>query len=72
MYPHLKLAKNLLRQDGVIFMSIDDHELDSISKLGDEIFGMKNRLGFVTVDSNLKGRSDDKYFVREYGCEGET
>ena len=53
-------------------MSIDDHELDSISKLGDEIFGMKNRLLVVTVISNLKGRSDDKYLVREYGCEGET
>ena len=39
MYPRLKLARNLLSQDGVIFVSIDDHERDNLKRMMDEIFG---------------------------------
>jgi adenine-specific DNA-methyltransferase len=39
MYPRLKLAKSLLRKDGVIMISIDDHELANLRRIGDEIFG---------------------------------
>lgn len=63
MYPRLKLARNLLRDDGVIFISIDDNEVNNTLKICDEIFGEENRLGIITVVSNLKGRSDDKYFA---------
>jgi adenine-specific DNA-methyltransferase len=42
MYPRLKLARNLLREDGVIFVSIDDGELDSLRALFDEVFGEEN------------------------------
>ncbi|MDR0995915.1 MAG: site-specific DNA-methyltransferase [Tannerella sp.] len=42
MYPRLKLARNLLRDDGVIFISIDDHEVAQLRKLCDEIFGEDN------------------------------
>ena len=42
MYPRLKLAKNLLRDDGVIFISIDDNEYVNLKKLCDEIFGEDN------------------------------
>ena len=42
MYPRLKLARNLLKDDGVIFISIDDGEVDNLRKLGDEIFGEEN------------------------------
>lgn len=45
MYPRLRLAKNLLRDDGVIFISIDDHEVHNLKKISDEIFGEEN---FVT------------------------
>ena len=45
MYPRLKLARNLLRDDGVIFISIDDNEVDNLRKVCDEIFGEEN---FVT------------------------
>lgn len=45
MYPRLKLARNLLREDGVIFISIDDHEVDNLQKLCEEIFGEDNFLG---------------------------
>jgi adenine-specific DNA-methyltransferase len=44
MYPRLFLARNLLREDGVIFISIDDNELDNLRKICDEIFGEQNRL----------------------------
>mgnify|MGYP002845778684 CR=1 FL=1 len=39
MYPRLRLAKNLLKDDGVIFISIDDNESHNLRKLCDEIFG---------------------------------
>src|SRR5262249_1687883 len=42
MYPRLYLARNLLREDGVIFMSIDDHELSRLRELSDQIFGEEN------------------------------
>ena len=63
MYPRLYLARNLLAPDGVIFVSIDDGELNNILRALDEVFGEERRLSCVTVVSNLKGRSDDKYFA---------
>lgn len=44
IYPRLKVAKDLLSEDGVIFISIDDNEVDNTRKICDEIFGQKNRL----------------------------
>ncbi|MCB9858810.1 MAG: site-specific DNA-methyltransferase, partial [Phycisphaerales bacterium] len=44
MYPRLRLARNLLRDDGLIFISIDDGELANLQKLCDEIFGRRNRI----------------------------
>ncbi len=42
MYPRLKLARNLLKDDGVIFISIDDNEVANLRKICDEIFGEEN------------------------------
>ena len=42
MYSRLKLARNLLKDDGIIFISIDDNELDNLKKICDEIFGEEN------------------------------
>ena len=42
MYPRLRLAANLLRDDGVIFISIDDNEVDNLKKLCNEVFGEEN------------------------------
>lgn len=47
MYPRLFLARNLLREDGVIFVSIDDHEIHNLRHLMDEIFGPENFLASV-------------------------
>ncbi len=45
MYPRLRLAANLLRDDGVIFISIDDNEVDNLKKLCNEVFGEENFAG---------------------------
>lgn len=62
MYPRLKLAKNLLKDDGVIFVSIDDHEVDSLQKICAEIFGEENFLAqFVW---NTDGHTDNQFDVK--------
>jgi adenine-specific DNA-methyltransferase len=48
MYPRLFLARNLLREDGLIFVSIDDHEVHNLRALMNEIFGEENFLGMIT------------------------
>ena len=47
MYPRLRLAANLLRDDGVIFISIDDNEVTNLRKLCDEVFGEENFVGNI-------------------------
>ena len=63
MYPRLKLARNLLKNDGVIFISIDDNEIVNLRKICDEIFGEENCLGVISNTNNPKGRSDDKFIA---------
>ena len=48
MYPRLYLARNLLRDDGVIFISIDDNEVHNLRLIMNEIFGEENFLGCIT------------------------
>jgi len=57
MYPRLKLAKNLLREDGVIFVSIDDNEVYNLRKICDEIFGEKNFIATIVWEGALKNDS---------------
>ena len=63
MYPRLKLARNLLKDDGVIFISIDDNEVSNLRKLCDEIFGEDNFVACIANSNNPKGRSDDKFIA---------
>ena len=63
IYPRLKVAKDLLSEDGVIFISIDDNEVENMRKLCDEIFGAINYIGQVVVVNNPKGRNDTKHFA---------
>ena len=56
MYPRLRLAANLLRDDGVCFISIDDHEVHNLRKICDEVFGEENFRNIITVrryDKNI-------------------
>lgn len=55
MYPRLKLAKDLLSDDGVIFISIDDNEVHNLIKNCNEIFGEQNCLGIITWAKKRKG-----------------
>jgi len=56
MYPRLRLARNLLKEDGVIFISIDEMELSNLRKICDDIFGEENYLNTFCWLNNLKGR----------------
>lgn len=61
MYPRLKLARNLLKPDGVVFISIDDRELSNLRTLANEVFGEENFVATVSVINNMKGRNDKKH-----------
>ena len=61
MYPRLKLARNLLRDDGVLLISIDDNEIINLRKLCDEIFGEENFVCSITIVSNPRGRQSDTH-----------
>lgn len=60
VYPRLLLSKDLLCDKGVVFISIDNHEIDNLLKVCDEIFGQNNRVGCIANVNNPKGRSDEK------------
>lgn len=62
MYPRLRLAYNLLRQDGAIFISIDDNELTNLRKLCDEIFGEENFLACIVWQKKYAATNDSKGF----------
>lgn len=61
MYPRLKLARALLKRDGVVFISIDDRELNNLRTLANEVFGEENFVATVSVVNNMKGRNDKKH-----------
>ena len=54
MYPRLKLARNLLTDDGVIFISIDEREFANLKKISDEVFGEKNYFGDLVWESTTQ------------------
>ena len=60
IYSRLMIARNLLTDDGAIFISIDDNEQESLKKICDEVFGEANYIGKIAVVNNLKGRNDKK------------
>ena len=66
MYPRLKLARNLLTEDGVIFISIDDNEVHNLRKMCDEIFGETNFLANVVWQRTYAPISMKKYFSESH------
>jgi adenine-specific DNA-methyltransferase len=66
MYPRLFLAKNMLSEDGVIFISIDDNELKNLIKICDEIFGEENFIALLIWKCRAGGGSDSKYFAKDH------
>lgn len=66
MYPRLQLARNLLTEDGVIFISIDDNEVTNLKKISDEVFGEENFISSLAVQLNPRGRNLDKYIAKTH------
>lgn len=66
MYPRLRLARNLLTEDGVVFISIDDNEIHNLKLLMNEIFGEENFVAMVIVQTNPRGRTLDKYIAKTH------
>lgn len=61
MYPRLRLAANLLRDDGVIFISIDDNEVDNLKKLCNEVFGEENFVAQFIWERAFAPKNDARY-----------
>lgn len=66
IYPRLKLAKDLLTDDGVIFISIDDNEVENLKKICNEIFGSDNFVSQVIVQKSTNGMGDKKGFAKNH------
>lgn len=66
MYPRLFLARNLLRRDGIIFVSIDDSEVNNLRGMMDEIFGSENFISCLIRRTKVGGGSASKWFAVEH------
>lgn len=66
IYPRLKIARNLLSDDGVIFISIDDNELENLKKICEEIFGESNFIANIVWKHTQQSKNDELYFSRQY------
>ncbi len=66
MYPRLKLARNLLRDDGVIFISIDDGEQENLKKVCGEIFGESNFIAQLIWERAYSPKNDAKYISNSH------
>ena len=66
MYPRLRLAANLLRDDGVIFISIDDNEVTNLRKVCDEVFGEENFVAQLIWERAYAPKNDAKYISNSH------
>ena len=66
IYPRLKLAKDLLSDDGIIFLSIDNNEYANLKMICDEVFGGRNFISTLTVENNPKGRKNNAFIAESY------
>ena len=66
IYARILIAKNFLASNGVIFISIDDHEFANLKKICDEVFGEKNFVGDLIWKSKSGGANDSRYFAVDH------
>ena len=66
IYPRLKVARDLLREDGVIFISIDDNEVENLRKVCDEIFGESNFIATLVWERAYSPKNDAKYISNSH------
>ena len=62
IYPRLKVAKDLLKDTGILVLTIDDYEINNVTTILNEIFGESNHMGTVVIKNNPSGRSTVKGF----------
>ncbi len=63
LYSRLLLSRNLLSDEGILFLSIDENEVTNAKRICEEVFGAANCLGVISNTNNPKGRSDDNYIA---------
>ena len=66
IYPRLKVARDLLTDDGVIFISIDDNEVRNLRNICDEVFGESNSVSQLIIENNPRGRQSDTFFATSH------
>lgn len=66
MYPRLKLARNLLRDDGIIFMSIDDNECGNLEQLANEVFGQENFVARIVWEKVYTPKSNGRVISTDH------
>ncbi|ESQ87918.1 DNA methyltransferase [Asticcacaulis sp. AC460] len=66
LYPRLRLAKKLLAEDGVVFVSIDDNEVDSLRKIGSEIFGDSNFVATIIWQKVYAPKNSANWFSEDH------
>lgn len=66
MYPRLKIARDILKEDGVLFVSIDDNEVDNLQKICNEVFGEINFIANLIWKSKSGGANDSRYFAVDH------
>ena len=66
MYPRLKVAKDLMAENGTIFICIDDNELANLKEICDEIFGNINFIADIAWKHTQQSKNDERYFSRQY------
>ena len=68
IYPRLRMARNLLTEDGAIFINIDDSELGNLRKICDEVFGEENFVANIAWKHTQQSKNDERYFARVYNA----
>ena len=66
IYPRLRIAKDLLSEDGVIFISIDDHEVESLRKCCDEVFGEQNFIAQLIWERAFSPKNDARFISNSH------
>lgn len=66
IYPRLKVARDFLTEDGVIFISIDDHEVENLRKVCDEVFGECNFIATLVWERAFSPKNDAKYISNSH------
>ncbi|WP_010259700.1 site-specific DNA-methyltransferase [Treponema primitia] len=66
IYPRLRLARDLLTDDGVIFISIDDNEVENLKKICNEVFGAENFVANIVWKHTQQSKNDERHFSRQY------